>query len=196
MVPSTCASDLVLAISCAVFAWRLARQAEPLRRYGAVGMVLMAIAAGIGAARYGGLPELRPMHLGASHLAGAVAPASFALVALALVRGEPARGHRLVLGGLAALGAGWLLFEFVVPLPLYRTLIGALGVVVMLGLALRLRTGPAVSLALGGLALALAGLVIGTEGSVGPVLAIDLFHLVLALAHGLVARGLRRIAAP
>ena len=187
MILSTCISDLIMALACGSAGAWLWCQAETTRRYAAIGMALMALAAGLGAARYGGVGGLERVHVGASHLAGAVAPGCFALVAAAVAWAKP---RRFVEAGLAALTVLWLVFEYAAPWGAYRTAIGSFAVALMLVVAARARSRAGGALAIGALALALAGLVIGTKGQLGPFAAIDVFHGVLALAHLLVAYGL------
>ena len=180
-------TDLILSLTCASATMVLVRQPDALRRYGALGMALMALASGVGTLRFAGLEWLAPVHTRASYLAGAVAPGCFALVAVLLL----SRGRRWVADvGLGALFVGWGLFVVMLKLEAYRTALGTVAIAVLCLAAVRDRSAAGLSLALGGLGIGAAGLVIGTEGTVGPVLAINLFHLVLALSHALVAAGL------
>lgn len=153
-------------------------------------MALMAIASGLGAARYAGLDQLERVHTGASHLAGAIAPATFGLVAILVVRD----GRRWILDvGLASLFVGWALFDVLLKISGYRTVVAALGLVLLAGAGasqLRKKPDAGAAVIVGGIGIALAGLVIGTDGDFGPMKAIDLFHLVLVLSHALVAYGL------
>jgi hypothetical protein len=184
-------TDLLLCATCASATAVLLRQPNAIRRYGALGMALMALASGLGALRFAGLEWLARAHTSASHLAGAVAPACFALVAVLLV----ARGRRWIADvGLGALFAGWAVFVVLLKLSVYRTALGTLAIFLLCAVALRDRSGASGLLALGGLGIGVAGIAIGTEGTVGPVLAINLFHLVLALSHALVAVGLATLA--
>lgn len=177
--------DLLLALSCVGAGVWLLRQGEPRLRYAALGMALMAVAAGFGALRYAGFEQLAGLHRGASRLAGGVTPPSVALVAAALCFGW----QRLSLA-LGVLIAAALAIGVGLDVGLYATALGSVAVLVMLGLALRERTRAALTLACGGLILALAGLAIGSQGTLGPFARIDLFHLTLALAHLLMAGGL------
>ncbi|MCO4748125.1 MAG: hypothetical protein KC912_25245 [Proteobacteria bacterium] len=193
---STAISDLMLATTTASSAVWLLRNPDALRRYGAIGMGTMALASGIGTVRFAGFEGLERVHAGASHLAGAIAPACFALVALLVFR----RGHRWIAdAGIAALLAGWAVFEVGLKLDGYRTALGTLAILALLGASIATagrHLWASLSLGLGALGIALAGLVIGTEGSVGPLLAVDLFHVVLALSHAGVAYGLAVLPGP
>jgi hypothetical protein len=188
MVASTVASDALLALTCAGAALWSLRQSGPVHRYAAVGFGLMALGAALGSVRFAGVDALVPAHRGAARLAGAVAPGCFALVALALARDW---SRRFVEYGLLALGLAWVVFDLVLDLGvLYRTVIGVVAVGVMIGVGVRARGRPGGALVLGALTLALAGLAIGTEGTIGPVLAVDVFHVALATAHLSLAAGL------
>ncbi|TNE92127.1 MAG: hypothetical protein EP330_02945 [Deltaproteobacteria bacterium] len=179
--------DLLLAVTCASAGVWLVRQPHAIVRYGALGMGLMALAAGLGSARYAGLDNLERLHRGASHLAGAVSPGCFALVAMLLVT----RGKRWIAEvGIGALLLGWAVFQVLLRAEAYRTAIGAVAVLVMCGAALRDRSLAGATLAAGALGIAVAGLAIGTKGDLGPFQAINVFHVVLATSHLLVARGL------
>lgn len=177
--------DLLLALSCVGAGLWLLRQPDPRLRYAALGMALMAIAAGFGALRYAGLEQLAGLHRAASRLAGGVTAPSIALVAAALCLGWRRIG---VVVGLLIVAA--LAIAIGLDLGLYATALGSVAVLVMIGLALRERTRSAATLALGGLVLAAAGLAIGSQGMLGPFARVDLFHLALALAHLLMAAGL------
>ena len=205
MVVSTAVSDLALAIACAIGAAALLRASAAAdhperalpRRVAAFAMATMAFAAALGSLRFAGLEQLTPLHRGSAHFAGAVAPASFALVALtAVVSGDRRRLSSLAIAGLAILVLAWALFDPILQQGgLYRTAIGTPAVLLMVVLGLRDRSLPGLVLAIGALVLALAGLVIGSEGTIGPLLAVDVFHVALALAHLAIAHGLIGLAA-
>ena len=179
--------DLLVALTCVGAALWLLRQPESRLRGAALAMVLMAVASALGALRYGGVEGLVGLHRGASRVAGSIAPASFALVAAALTVDWAQRKLELGLLGLIVAGVG---VGLVLDVGLYPTLVGALAVLVLVGLAIRSRTMPAITTAAGALLLALAGLVIGSQGTLGPFNRVDLFHLTLAVAHALIAHGL------
>lgn len=184
---TTALTDLLLCLTCAASALVLARHPDALRRYGALGMALMALAAGLGTARFAGLDALERVHRSASHLAGAVAPASFALVAGVIL----ARGRRWILDvGFGALFVGWAAFVVLWKVGAYRAVLGSLAIAALCIVAAKDRSLAGASLAAGGIGIGLAGIAIGTEGMLGPLAAMDAFHIVLAASHALVAAGL------
>ena len=184
------ATDLILASVCALSAWHLAQHSDALRRYASVGMALTAFAAGLGTMRFAGVDGLIPMHEAASRLAGAISPGCFALVAWTL----SAHGRRWHIEvGLALLLMGWATFVIAIPVEGYRLVVGTAAVAAMVAILPRERGLAALSLAMGALGLGAAALLIGTEGSWGPVDAIGAFHMTLAVSHGLIALGLSRV---
>lgn len=191
MVASTLVSELILTLACVVAGVWLSRQAELPRRYAAVGMAIMAATAALGCVRFAGVEGITPLHRAVAGFAGGVVPASFALVALALGWGWSRRAVEL---GLGVLVLGWAVFGLVLQLAIYGTAIGSVAVVIMIGVAIRDRSTAGLALIGGALILALAGLVIGTKGTLGPLLAVDVFHVALAAAHLLIAVGLAGLA--
>lgn len=146
--------------------------------------------AAVGAARYAGA-DLAPIH-------GAMAwtsrmlvvplfAASFVLAAFQI------RAGRAVWYAVAATLA---LLSFFIP-PSLRSVPGSLGMVAILVSGARAfpRDGVAALLAWGGAAIyAVAGLVVGTEGRIGSVPRMDIFHYALAAAHPMLAAALLRMA--
>jgi hypothetical protein len=187
MAMSTSVSDFVFAAACGWACAILLRQRDPVRRYAAIGMALMAVAASLGGLRYAGVEALVPAHRMASLLAAAVAPGCFGMVALALARGW---SRRVVELGLLALLLGFVVGGLVLRVAIWPTAIGSLAVVAMVIIGTRARSRAGLELGVGALILALAGLVIGDEGTIGPLRAIDVFHVALTLAHLSIAAGL------
>ena len=152
----------------------------------AMGLAVLALAAAAGALEYAGYSEVAVAHAGLSKWAAAAAfPAFAVLAAWTWLRGEPSPWlAALLFLVLLALGE-W------VAQPGYPTLIGVAGLLALLFVAIgsfrqsRPRAGAA--LIAGCVLSAVAGLAIGTQGSLGGLPRLDWFHLCLAgaqLAYG------------
>lgn len=182
MALSTAISDAVLALVAFAVALPALRRPEP-RRLAGVGLGLIGLAAALGTLRYGGLEAVRPLHRTASLLASGAGVPVIGVAMVLLVTGRD-RGAA-VWGALPALVLITFVTEYVVPVPGARTALGVVGVLgVLLAALTRIGRAPVPALAgIGGaLGTALAGLVIGTEGQLGPLPAVDGFHYTLAVS--------------
>lgn len=198
---STALSDLVLAIICLACIARLGGpQADnmPSRLLGWA-LLLAAIAAAVGAARFAGLGsaggELADVHLLVSRIAGQVGIPLIGLAFLAirmdaLRREEVARF--LPLGLMILFG----LFEFYVDFPLWREASAVIGVAMVLLICISFAGANPIAAALGvcgGAGILVAGLLIGTQGEWGGFLRIDMFHYALAACYFALTESLRRM---
>ncbi len=161
-----------------------------------VGLGLIGLAAAIGCLRYGVAPGLIELHILFSGLAGhfAMPLIGAAYVAIAWSLG-PSRNAWLAL--FIALGLLPTISVIVGLYDIYTLLVGSVGVAgILAAAAQRRRAQPsaAVVAAAGALLVLIAGLVIGTEGDIGPIARIDAFHYTLAVAALLKASGLRSFA--
>lgn len=185
---STAISDTVLMLATLGACFWLRRRGE---RYVSTGLMLVGVAAFIGALRFSINPDLADVHRFTSALATCTGLPLIAVQYLATCAGWPGRDGRMNTMGAAVVG--FAAFGLAFPLPIYATAVGALSMLTVVVSAARCfgRHGPVVLAAvIGAVGVALAGLVIGTEGSIGPLLAIDVFHGVLALAFLGLAVGL------
>lgn len=160
-------------------------------RYVSTGLLLVGVAAFIGALRFSINPELADVHRFTSSLATCTGLPLIGVQYLATCSGWPGRDGRMNTMGASVVG--FAAFGLAFPLPIYATAVGAVAMVVVIGSALRCFSahGTHVLAAVAGaLGVALAGLVVGTEGAYGPLLAVDLFHGVLALSFVGLAVGL------
>ena len=160
-------------------------------RYVSTGLMLVGVAAFIGALRFSINPDLADVHRFTSALATCTGLPLIAVQYLSTCVGWPGPEGRMNTMGAAVVG--FAAFGLAFPLPIYATAVGAISMVVVIGSALRCfaTRGALALVAVGGaLGVALAGLVVGTEGSVGPLLAIDVFHALLAVAFLGIAIGL------
>lgn len=195
---STAFSDAVLALAClGCLLWlRPAFAGQPVRRALQLGFGLTATAALCGSVRYGLDPNWVDKHRSFTLLSAVLGLPLLGLAALALARGQHwgrpiwttcllvlvglfigARmlgveaGYRLALSLTTLL---LILYAGLSQWPLSQTTLAALGVV---GLFL------------------VAGLVVGTEGFIGPLRRVDLFHALLTPAYPLLAWLLLRLRA-
>lgn len=183
---STAASDLLLALVTAGACVALRRRGE---RYVSTGLLLVACAAFIGSLRFAVNPELADLHRFTTALATHTGMPLIGVQYASTAFGRPGPDGRMVTMGVSVVG--FSAFGLAFPLPIYGTLVGAGSMAVVIAasstFADRRRAIAAIAGALG---VALAGLVIGTEGALGPVLRIDVFHAVLTAAFVGLAAGL------
>ena len=192
---STALSDGVLALACLICVLQLGKRyagapAEQRPRWFCIllGFLLPAAAASVGALRFGLLPELSELHGWLSRASSYLGLPLLGLAALSLGRNWQWQGPvwgRLLLG----LCACFELFRQLDRLDEYRLLLqlGSLLLLVYAGLVRWPQRRP-LALALGAAGLfAGAGLLVGTDGVIGPVRRIDLFHVLLTPAYPLLA---------
>ena len=196
---STAFSDFVLALAClASLLWlRPTFASLPLLRPLLLGFGLTAAAAFCGAVRYGLEPGWSEIHRSLAQLSGALGLPLLGLAAFALARGL-AWGRPiwtvwlLVLVGLF-IGARVFGVD-----QNYRLVLNLVTLLLFLyaGLSQWPQRQPGLA-ALGVVALFLvAGLAIGTEGFIGPLRRVDLYHALLTLAYPLLAWLLLRLRKP
>lgn len=192
---STALSDGVLALAClaCVLVIGKARKHygeadQPALFCALLGFLLPAAAAAVGAVRYGFEPSWQGAHLWLSQASSFLALPLLGAAALALGRGwawsRPNWG-RIVLG----LCAFFELFRQLGYLEDYRLALNLATLALILyagALQWPRRAPPVVAVAVVGLFL-LAGLAVGTEGFIGPLRRIDLFHGLLTPAYPLLA---------
>lgn len=192
---STALSDGLLAIACAASVlWigrargRYSEGDQPALFCALLGFLLPAAAASVGVIRYGFDPSWQAAHLWLSQASSFLGLPLLGATALALGRGwvwsRPNWG-RIVLG----LCAFFELFRQFGHLEEYRLVLNlaSLAAIAYAGAVQSPRRGPVVaSLLIIGLFL-LAGVVVGSEGWLGPVRRVDLFHGILAPAYLLLA---------
>jgi len=160
-------------------------------RYTSTGFLLIGCAAFIGAMRYSINPELEELHGFAGDLATCTGLPLIGVQYAATCIGKPGPDGRMITMGASVVG--FALFGLAFPIPIYGTVVGALsmGLVIAGGVRCLPVQPKRASAAIGGAILfVVAGLAIGTEGSIGPLLRVDLFHILLVIAIGGLAWGL------
>ena len=190
---STVVSDGLLALVCISCAARLYYTVEGPHRVAAIGILSVGLAASAGAVRFSGVDRAVPIHDALSNSASSVGMALVGACWVATVAGAPepvslAMALVLVLAQRIARGNHWAWW------PQLAATIGMIGALTAGGVALSVNP-TAGALGIGGaVTVALAGLVIGTDGTLGGVPRIDWFHG--ALAAGLIAltEGLRLLS--
>ncbi len=192
---STAFSDALLALACAVcVVWigrargRYGEGDQPALFCALLGFLLPAAAAGVGVIRYGFDPSWQAAHLWLSQASSFLGLPLLGAAALALGRGwvwsRPNWG-RIVLG----LCAFFELFRQMGYLEDYRLALNlaSLTLILYAGAVQWPRRAPLlVAGAVVGLFLA-AGMAVGTQGFIGPLRRIDLFHGLLTPAYPLLA---------
>lgn len=199
---STAFSDALLAIACLACILALGRQRSstapeqrPRLFCTQLGFALPMAAAIAGALRFGLVPDLRELHEWLSRASSLLGLPLLGLAALSLGRkwhwSGPAWG-RLLMG----LCAFFELFRQMNLLDEYRQSLqlGSLLLVLYGGLLQWPQRLPVLLATAVASLFVFAGLVIGTEGVIGPLLRIDLFHALLAVAYPLLAWLLIRLA--
>ncbi|MFP6850667.1 MAG: hypothetical protein VCA57_18415 [Pseudomonas sp.] len=192
---STALSDALLAIACLAGAIAISKARK---RYGEadqpalfcalLGFLLPAAAAAAGVVRFGIDPSAQPAHLWLSQASSFLGLPLLGAAALALGRGwqwSRANWGRILLG----LCAFFELFRQMNQLEHYRLLLNlaTLLLIAYAGAVQWPRRAPAATaFVVVGLFL-LAGLVIGSQGFIGPLRRVDLFHVLLSPAYLLLA---------
>ncbi|WP_212631463.1 hypothetical protein [Pseudomonas sp. KB-10] len=192
---STAFSDALLALTCAVcVVWigrargRYGEGDQPALFCALLGFLLPAAAAGVGVIRYGFDPSWQAAHLWLTQASSFLGLPLLGAAALALGRGwawsRPNWG-RIVLG----LCAFFELFRQMGYLEDYRLALNLTALVLILyaGAVQWPRRAPTISAAVVVGLFLLAGLAVGTEGMIGPLRRIDLFHVLLIPAYLLLA---------
>lgn len=193
---TTALSDgLLAALALGAGVW-VGRVRRPGRVLAGFGISLVGVAAAVGSARYAGAEVLIPTHELMSALAGLVGMpligAGYAVAAW-VPEGPTARTVRLA--ALIALG-GW--GAVALSSPVARTVTGALAMLLVIAACVARRSDGrrAAAGVAGAIGVMAAGLAIGTDGSWGPVLRVDAFHVALAASVGALAWGLAALPGP
>jgi hypothetical protein len=184
---STAISDGVLAAATILAAVLLARAGL---RWCAAWMTAIALAAIVGALRFSGAADVTPLHAALSSFAAVVAFPSFCWAMMRSLQ----LGRDLGAGESLLIAAVLNLLLLVAAPAEVATAVGALALAVALVGARRLyvqqRRGAALTVGWAVALYAIAGLWVGTFGTIGPLLRVDAYHYLLAVANLLFAFAL------
>jgi len=186
---STALSDTVLAL-VAIFGSCIFMQTE-MNSTAGIGFLLTGLAALFGTVRFGLWPQIRIFHEFLSALAGNV---GIPLIAVAFYHHSLPLPGLILVAVLVALTLLHILFTVVISFPLYSTLIGSiamLAIIVAGILVIGENTIVGIFSISGSALIAVAGLVIKTEGEWGSMKRVDLFHYALSVAYILLIIALR-----
>ncbi len=188
---STAVSDTVLAL-VAIFGSSLFMQTE-MNGTAGIGFLLTGLAALFGTVRFGLWPQVRVFHEFLSALAGNV---GVPLIAVAFYHHSLPLPGLILIGSLVALTLLHILFTVIISFPLYGIIIGSiamLAIIVAGILVIWENTVAGIFSIAGSILIAVAGLLIKTEGEWGSMRRVDIFHYALAVAYVLLIIALRGV---
>ncbi|GBF49658.1 putative membrane protein [Leptospira ryugenii] len=194
MVISTFLSDLFLSIVSLWIASRFWALSSVAARASFLGFGIIGISAGLGSLHFAGLTFHDPLYHFFVAMSGAVA---VPLIGLAFFHlGIKSLSQNFFLIKVLSMTIGFLIFTYVFPFGLYQTIVGAVSMLVVIIVCLkkigREQKGALLGL-LGAVLFIVAGLVIGTKGARGPILNVDIFHVMLAFANYALGTSIQRL---
>lgn len=194
MVISTFFSDLVLSIVSLAMAYRFKGLNSIPARAGLYAFAIIGISAGLGSLHFLGILTLDPIYRFFVGLAGCVA---VPLIGVSFFHfGIKPFTEKLFFLKILGLFVAYLVFVYFFPIPLYGTVVGGIAMLIVIIVSAKKlpseRSGAIYGL-IGAVLFILAGLVIGTKGSRGPVLNVDIFHIGLAIANYCLALSILRL---
>ncbi|EMJ91921.1 DUF6962 family protein [Leptospira alstonii] len=193
---STVFSDFILSLVSVFAAIQIRNAASYSRTSGFVGFLTIGISAGLGTIHFFGIELLDPIYrfcVGLASFVGVplIGIGFFHIGIKKLERNTfyPIAGVLLIL---------YVIFGYVFPFPLLSTVLGGAAMVTAILVCIRKNSGTTKVAALygilGAILFILAGLAIGTTGSRGPILNVDIFHIVLAVAVYSLGVSLKRLS--
>lgn len=195
MVLSTFLSDLFLSLVSLSVAYRFFGKSSIPSRSALYGFAIIGISAGLGSIHFLGINTLDPIYRFFVGLSGCL---GVPLLGLAFFhfsfRSISEKTFFLLITILFVL---YLVFAYLVPLPIYTTVVGGIAMlIVLLSSIIRFpkHNQAAMMGIVGAVLFILAGLVIGTKGSSGPFLNVDIFHVLLAIANYCLGDGIRKLS--
>ncbi|TGL05078.1 hypothetical protein EHQ75_17415 [Leptospira levettii] len=195
MVLSTFLSDLFLSLVSLSVAYRFFGKSSIPSRSALYGFAIIGISAGLGSIHFLGINTLDPIYRFFVGLSGCL---GVPLLGLAFFhfsfRSISEKTFFLLITILFVL---YLVFAYLVPLPIYSTVVGGIAmVIVLVSSIIRFpkHNQAAMMGIVGAVLFILAGLVIGTKGSSGPFLNVDIFHVLLAIANYCLGEGIRKLS--
>ncbi|WP_411822135.1 DUF6962 family protein [Leptospira sp. 'Mane'] len=181
---STFLSDFLLSIVSLYTAFRLNRLSSVSGLSGTYAFGIIGISAALGSIHFLGISALDPIYRFFVGLSGFVGVSLIGVAFFHLGIRKLVRNQLFLIIGI--LFIGYIVFGYLVSFPIMSTLPGAVSMIIVIFVCIR-KISKENTAAIYGLAGAvlfiLAGLVIGTKGSTGPILNVDLFHIGLAIAN-------------
>ncbi|TGM52905.1 hypothetical protein [Leptospira adleri] len=193
---STVFSDFILCIVSVFTALQLKNSTSYSKSAGFLGFLLIGIPAGFGTVHFLGITFLDPIYRFTVELAGFV---GVPLIGTGFFHLGIRKLEKNLLYPIAGvLFLIYIIFTYVAVFPLLSTALGGIAMGVAIFACIRKNSGttkvPALYGILGAILFILAGLVIGTTGSRGPILNVDIFHIVLSVAVYSLGISLKRLS--
>ncbi|MBM9502592.1 hypothetical protein JWG44_20260 [Leptospira sp. 201903071] len=193
---STVFSDFILCIVSIFTALQLKNSISYSKSAGFLGFLLIGIPAGLGSIHFFGITFLDPIYRFMVGVAGFV---GVPLIGTGFFHLGIRKLEKKLLYPIAGiLLLVYVLFTYVLVFPLLSTVLGGVAMGIAIFACIRKNSGatkvPAMYGILGAILFILAGLVIGTTGSRGPILNVDIFHIVLAIAVYSLGVSIKRLS--
>ncbi|TGL58143.1 hypothetical protein EHQ58_12235 [Leptospira ognonensis] len=194
MVLSTFLSDFLLSFVSFYMAYRFKGLSSISARAALYAFAIIGISAGLGSIHFLGIHTLDPIYRFFVGLSGCV---GVPLLGVSFFHfGFKALTEKLFFFKIAALFVIFLLITYFYAVPIYPTLVGAISMLIIIIVSIqkfsREKSGAFYGFA-GAILFILAGLVIGTSGSRGGILNVDIFHVMLAIANFCLGNAILRL---
>ncbi len=194
MVISTFLSDFFLSCVSLFMAYKFKGLSSVSARAALYAFSFVGISAGLGSLHFLGVNAIDPVYKFTIGLAGCV---GVPLLGVSFFHfGIRPLSDKLFFFKFFGMLIAFLCFTYIYPFPLYATIASGLAMVIVIVVSIlkfsRERNGAILGL-VGAVLFVLAGLVIGTSGSRGPILNVDLFHVGLAIANYCIGSSILRL---
>ncbi|TGL26005.1 hypothetical protein EHQ46_00545 [Leptospira yanagawae] len=195
MVLSTFLSDSFLSLVSLFVAYQFLGKSAIPSRSAFYGFSIIGISAGLGAIHFLGINTLDSIYRFFVGLSGCLGVPLLGVSFFHFTfRSVSTKTFYLLIALLFAL---YLVFGYLYPLPIYSTVVGGIAMaIVLVSSIIRFpkHANAAIMGIVGAVLFILAGLVIGTKGSRGPLLNVDIFHVLLAIANYCLGQGIRKLS--
>ncbi|MBM9589766.1 hypothetical protein JWG41_04875 [Leptospira sp. 201903075] len=195
MVFSTFLSDLILSLVSLAMAYRFVGKSSIPSRSALYGLGIIGISAGLGSIHFLGINTLDSIYRFFVGLSGTV---GVPLLGLAFFHFTfRSLSEKTFFLFIALAFVLYLAFTYLYPLPIYPTVVGGISMfIILISSLVRFprKSNAAVMGIIGSILFIVAGLVIGTKGSTGSILNVDIFHILLAIANYCIAEGIRKLS--
>ncbi|AAS71580.1 hypothetical protein RBB68_15235 [Leptospira interrogans] len=192
---TTVFSDFILSLVSIFVAIQIKNETSYSKSAGFIGFLAIGISAGLGTIHFLGIEVLDPIYRFAVGFASFVGVPLIGTGFFHIGIKKLKKNNLYPVGGV--LLSFYLIFGYIFPLPIVSTVLGGISMITAILVCIRKNSGenkvPALYGILGAILFILAGLVIGTSGSRGPVLNVDIFHVVLAVAVYSLGASLKRL---